>query len=34
MINGAQTFLMDEWPTLQGSWSTLQNGTFGPQDGE
>ena len=33
MINGAQTFLMDEWPTLPGSWSSEQKGTYGTQDG-
>ena len=32
MINGAQTFLMDDWPTLPGSWSGVQNGTYGEQD--
>eukprot|EP01047_Picozoa_sp_COSAG01_P014799 COSAG01_NODE_729_length_14031_cov_24.502800_4_plen_771_part_00 len=33
MINGAQTFLMDEMPTLPGSWSEAQKGKYGKKDG-
>ena len=33
MVNGAQTFLLDEMPTLPGSWSSEQKGVFGAQDG-
>jgi hypothetical protein len=33
MINGAQTFLMDDWPTLPGGWSAEQKGTYERQDG-
>lgn len=32
MINGAQTFLMDEMPALPGAWTSAQNGTFGGKD--
>lgn len=33
MVNGAQTFLLDEMPTLPGTWSPSQKGVYGQQDG-
>ena len=33
MINGAQTFLIDQMPTLPGAWSPPQNGTYTEEDG-
>eukprot|EP01052_Picozoa_sp_SAG31_P017558 SAG31_NODE_1206_length_9388_cov_7.855420_2_plen_1278_part_00 len=33
LVNGAQTFLLDEMPTFPGSWSAAQKGVYGEQDG-
>ena len=34
MVDGAQTFLLDEqWPSLPGSWTPSQKGTYGILDG-
>ena len=33
MVNGAQTFLLDEMPSLPGTWSPSQKGVYGQQDG-
>lgn len=33
MINGAQTFLLDELPMLPGSWSAPQKSIYGTKDG-
>ena len=33
MINGAQTFLLDDMLSLPGPWSAQQNGSYGQADG-